>query len=158
MCNCSRRAVFALVPFTALALSGCMKQSEGPEEIHYGREVCAMCGMIISDPHFAAEIRGGANADLVKFDDIGDAVNWLKVKGWTDAEVKEFWVMDYAEGKTWLDARKSYYLGGVMSPMNYGFAAVGTAQEGALSFAEMQKRALARGLSSRCIQPDEDNA
>lgn len=158
MCSCTRRTALTFLPATALVLSGCMKQTEGTEEIHYGREPCAMCGMIISDPHFASEIRGGAKAELVKFDDVGDAVNWLKVKNWSDDDLMEFWVMDSNDGKTWLDARKAFYMTGAMSPMNYGFAAVAVAQDGAISFAEMQKRALARGLSSRCITPKEKNA
>lgn len=153
MCMCNRRSVLTMMPFTVLALSGCMKQLEGPEEIRYGREACAMCGMIISDPHFASEVRGGPDAALVKFDDIGDAVNWIKGKDWTDGDVKEFWVMDSADGKSWLDARTSFYLTGAMSPMNYGFAAIREAREGAVSFAEMKRLSLARGLSSLCIEP-----
>lgn len=158
MCNCNRRSVFLGLPATALFLAGCMKQTEGTEEIHYGREPCAMCGMIISDPHFASEIRGGPQSALAKFDDVGDAVNWLAMSKWTEVETREFWVMNSEDGQTWLDARTAFYLTGTPSPMGYGFSAVSTARAGALSFAEMQKKALARGLTSRCPPAGENAA
>ena len=75
-----RRAMIALLAATPF-VAGCMPQDEGPEEIRWGRETCAICGMIISDPRFGAEVRGGAERDLLKFDDIGEhdePVLWIK--------------------------------------------------------------------------------
>lgn len=146
MCCCNRRIVVSGLLAMPFGLAGCRKQTEGPETIHYGREVCAMCGMIISDPHFAAEIRGGPYAELVKFDDVGDAVNWLEKQAWRDSGLLEFWVMDSDNGKDWLDARKAYYQPGAVSPMNYGFAALAMPRDRAVDFSNMSKAALAKVL------------
>jgi len=147
----SRRIVlFSLAAVLTAPLAAC-KPKSGPEPIHYDREVCEMCNMIISDPRFAAEIRA-PDGSLHKFDDIGDAVHWLIRQDWGKAgkAPKEFWVMDMNDGKTWLDARKAWYVPGKTTPMDYGFGAVPEKVPGALGFAEMKKKVIARGLSSRC--------
>ena len=156
MCHdCNRRRALVLLAALPLAVAGCRKQNEGPEEIHYAREVCAMCGMIISDPRYAAEIRGGPDRALVKFDDIGDAVNWLDMQSWRNDPAIEFWVMDSDTGTEWLDARTAFYMPGTVSPMDYGFAAVKQKTDKTVDFAAMSKTALARGMAGRCA-PEED--
>lgn len=129
----------------AVTLSGCSKQASGTEEIHYGRETCAKCGMVISDAHFAAEIRGGPDNQLAKFDDVGCAVNWLGGKSWHAETTTEFWVMDGETGQTWLKAREAWYTPGAMSPMNYGFLAHPQTRTGAVDYAAMQASALSKG-------------
>jgi hypothetical protein len=157
MCTLNRRDVLALLP-ASLALAGCMKETAGTETIHYGRETCAMCGMVISDAHYAAEIRGGADLALSKFDDLGCAVQWLQAVRWKEGELKEFWVMDSEDGTTWLDARAAHYVPGVITPMDYGFAALRLEKPGTVSFTTMQKAVIAMGLSSRCPPPPDGDA
>lgn len=123
-----------------LALTACEKD-KGPVAIKYGRETCEMCGMIISEPRYAAEVRVVADNKTHKFDDIGDAVNWLELQGVGLLGAKEIWVMDGDNGKTWLDARRAFYRRG-RSPMNYNFAAVAAPREGAVDFMTMRKQAL----------------
>lgn len=158
MCTCSRRSFLGMALVAQMALSACTRQTEGPEEIRYGREACTMCGMIISDPRFAAEIRGGPDRALVKFDDMGDAVNWLEMQAWRNESLLEFWVMDSDNGKDWLDARNSHYLTGQISPMDYGYAAVKDARTGTVSYEVMRKAALERGITSRCPPGTEQPA
>lgn len=153
----NRRQMIALLAAAPL-LAACKPQTEGPEPIRWGRETCEICGMIISEPNFAAEVRGGPDRRLVKFDDIGDAVHWLEEQGWKDAADVEFWVMDYdsgMKGDAWLDARKAYYRAGVVSPMDYGFAAVAYPASDTIDFAAMRLAVLARGLTWRCHPGDE---
>jgi hypothetical protein len=138
-----RRAFFGGA--LALGVAGCSKQSEGTEEIHYGRETCAKCGMVISDGHFAAEIRGGADRALAKFDDVGCAVNWLEGQSWRDATATDFWVMDGDTGTQWLKAREAWYMPGAMSPMNYGFLASKDQRATAVDYPAMKASALAKG-------------
>ena len=145
-----RRAMIALLAATPF-VAGCMPQDEGPEEIRWGRETCAICGMIISDPRFGAEVRGGPERALAKFDDIGDAVHWLAMQDWAEAPETEIWVRDYETGSRWLDARASRYVGGVVSPMDYGFGAVEASGPETLSFTEMRTAVMEIGLSSRCL-------
>lgn len=129
----------------AAGLAGCSKDSEGPEDIHYGREACTKCGMVISDPHFAAEIRGGPDRHLVKFDDAGCAVNWLEKQAWRADTTTDFWVMDAEKGLSWLKAREAWYMPGAMSPMNYGYSAHLKKQDQTVDFATMKAAALSRG-------------
>lgn len=146
----NRRAVIALFAATPF-VAACKPQKEGPEEVRWGREVCVICGMIISDPRFAAELRGGPDRDLVKFDDIGDAVHWLGEQSWAQDPDIEFWVRDYETGTRWIDARDARYVSGVVSPMDYGFGAVESSGPDTLSFADMKAEVLKIGLTSRCL-------
>ncbi len=150
-----RLLAVAGLPALAPLLAGC-KERKGPEAIHYDRDVCEICNMIISDPRFAVQMRD-PKGRVHKFDDIGDAIHWLHRQDWFKAgrKPKEFWVMNMKDGKTWLDARRAYYLPGQVTPMDYGFGAVPEKEPGAVPFAEMEKRVIARGLSSRCTVPDE---
>ena len=80
----ARRHFLALSGGLLLApLAGCGKQGHWPEgmaEIKWDRDTCARCNMVISDPRFAAEMRGGEKGAVFKFDDIGCLVFWLRDK------------------------------------------------------------------------------
>jgi copper chaperone NosL len=155
MCRCRlHRRTFLGIIAAAPLLAACKPQKEGPEDIRWGRETCAICGMIISDPRYAAEIRGGPDRTLVKFDDIGDAVHWLSVQDWADSP-DEFWVRDSNTGEDWLDARRAFYHPDTISPMDYGYAAVPTQEPGAVTFEQMKAGVMAKGLSSRCLPIEE---
>ena len=144
---------------TVLFLGGCFGEPDtGPVEIRYGREVGEFCKMIISDPRYAAELRKAKGEKVYKFDDIGDAIHWLKQVKWKETGEMEFWVRDMKTGKKWLDARKVYYLGGQHTPMEYGFGAFEQKKKGTISFAEMRKKVIAAGATSRCDTSDHPNA
>ena len=147
-----RAAQLLCALFAALLLSGCWGEPDtGPVEIKYGRDSCDFCRMIISDPRYAAQIRGGPRHKAYKFDDIGDAMHFLKMQDWKDDPKLEIWVMDVDAGKTWLDARKANYVQGMKSPMNYGFGAVAEARDGTISYEEMRKTVLNSVATSRCL-------
>jgi len=146
------RLAILLVGFFTLA--GCWEPKTGPEDIRIDREACEICRMIISDPRFAAEIRGGPKHRIFKFDDIGDAIHWLEAQSWKDDADTEIWVMSVKDGKTWLDARKAWYLPDQISPMDYNFGAVAEKQDKSLNWTQMKKAVIKHGLSSRCTSPD----
>lgn len=151
-CHAPNRRTVLMLLAAAPLVAGCKPQSEGPEPIRWGREFCEVCGMIISEPQFASEIRG-PDRKLHKFDDIGDAVNWLDLQTWRDDPGIEFWVMDYESGRAgnqWIDARQAHYRAGVISPMDYGFAAFRLTASDTCNYATMREAALQRGLTSRC--------
>lgn len=149
----NRRAMIALLAVTPFVVA-CKPTREGPEEVRWGRETCAICGMIISDPRFGAEVRGGPDKELVKFDDIGDALHWWREQPWCQEPDVEIWVRDYETGSRWLDAREVRYVMGVVSPMDYGFAAVERSGPDTLSFDEMYAEVVKIGLTSRCLHTD----
>ncbi|MEW5964240.1 MAG: protein NosL [Pseudomonadota bacterium] len=141
-----------LVLVLALVLAACTSDPPtGPVEIRYGRDTCDLCHMIISDPRFASQIRGGPGHKAYKFDDIGDALLFLARQPWKDDANVEIWVMDVDTGKTWLDARKAFYLPGMASPMAHGFGAVPDQRPGTVPFEEMRSRAAKRAARAYCL-------
>lgn len=89
-------------------------------EISYGKDVCDQCGMIISEPRFAASYitrQGEAH----RFDDIGDM---LVYNARRREDVAVFWVHDY-ETEEWLRAENAYFVldKGYITPMGHGLIA-----------------------------------
>ena len=144
--------ILLILPFM---LFGCNEHEHGPGEVHYDREVCERCRMIISDPHFVAQVRDLDNK-LWKFDDIGDAVTWLNAKPWANDPKVEIWVMDHSNGKDWLAARTAQYVPGLMSPMAFGFGAYKTQKENSMDFKSMLEKVLDSKISINCdpINPE----
>ncbi|MFZ2973945.1 MAG: hypothetical protein WA049_15020 [Ferribacterium limneticum] len=143
-----------LTPLTA-ALSGCRSKGSWPEgmaEIKWDRDTCVRCSMVISDRRFAAEMRGGPNNTVFKFDDPGCLAFWLKEKAdkypWmADAETR-MWVADFSsksrEEMTWLAPHRAHFITKT-SPMGYNFAAVSMPMPGSLDFTDMRQHTLAKG-------------
>lgn len=124
--------------------TACGAPDDGPGPIKLGRDSCEFCGMIISEIRYAAEIRGGANNRLYKFDDIGCAVHFTQRNGWAAEPTAKFWVMSHQDGTTWLEAQKAAYRGGLPTPMDYGFAAVPAGTPDTVPFEAMKAGALNR--------------
>lgn len=148
---------FLALFMTLVAVGACSDDPPtGPVQIHYGRDTCDFCGMIISDPRFASQIRGGPGHKAYKFDDIGDALLFLERQPWKDEADVEFWVMDVDAGKTWLDARKAQYLGGMQSPMAHGFGALAAPRDGSVDFETMRQKAAKRAADVYCLPEKRD--
>jgi len=118
------RSIVALVGLLSLIPSCLPGQGQlQPPEIRYGRDTCAYCGMIISDPRFAAAA-AAADGTMTLFDDIGDLLAYRKENqpSWV-----AIWVHDY-ETQEWLSAEEAWYLlaPGIRSPMGWGLAAFTT--------------------------------
>ncbi len=138
-----RLRLFALaaIPF----LPACSREAgHGPAEVHWDRDACTRCGMVVSDRHYVAQVRGGPKREAFRFDDIGCALFWLKEQPWAAAPDTEIWVADLRSGE-WLDAKRAHYLGGKTTPMSYGFGAVAKAEAGSIDFDAMKAAILARG-------------
>jgi copper chaperone NosL len=120
-----------------LILSGCSSGPDsGPEEVKWDRDNCQRCRMVLSDPHYAAEIRyfpEGKHSKVAKFDDIGCAVLWLEEQPWSKQIKSEIWVADYLN-KNWIDARTAFYVRTKSSPMEYALGAQSKASTDSVSF------------------------
>ncbi|MBT3238320.1 MAG: protein NosL [Rhodospirillaceae bacterium] len=130
----------AVLVAVGIWMSGLLKPAKGPENVHWDRDVCELCRMMVSDAGFAAEVRGGSKNKLYKFDDIGCAINWLNEQSWADAPETEIWIADDKSSRDqliWLDARAVHYTTGKITPMNYGLGTSVTPEEGAMSFEQM---------------------
>ena len=123
---------------TVLLMEGCSGEPvTGPVETKWDRDTCERCRMVLSDPHFAAQIRyypeGKKRPVVEKFDDIGCAVLWLQDKPWKDDGRTEFWVADHRT-KKWIDAINATYVYKKTTPMEYGLGAQPEAIAGGISF------------------------
>ncbi|MDJ0924937.1 MAG: nitrous oxide reductase accessory protein NosL [Acidimicrobiia bacterium] len=109
------------------AAAGCSDQAEadGPPEIHYGRDICIECNMIISEPRFAAAYRleGG---DAKSFDGVGEMVKHGRRTGDFD-RVTFAWVHDF-NTEDWILVEEAFFVTGksVVTPMGHGIVAFST--------------------------------
>lgn len=110
-----------LVLLASLPVFACRQRGAStPPEIRYGRDICAECGMIVSDPRFAAAA-APPNGDPVVFDDIGCLLRYREKR---QPQWVAVWVHDY-ETEAWVEAQAAQYLvsPAIRSPMGYGIAA-----------------------------------
>lgn len=82
-------AIVAAIVLVVLLLG--RDSSTGPEPIAYGRDACARCRMIISQPGYAAELRH-ASGNITKYDDIGCLLEAMLAG---HAEMPGAWVEDH---------------------------------------------------------------
>jgi hypothetical protein len=145
------RLRFEFIPavVVALLLVGCGQRSKtGPGEIHWDRETCERCQMVISERRHAVQIRKLGAPRTHAFDDLGCALLWLEDQGLLAGgeEGPEVWIMDSTAGD-WIDARESQFESGVTTPMAYGF---GLADHGIpLEEVQVQVRKTEQGRRSR---------
>jgi copper chaperone NosL len=121
-----------------MVLGGCIQgEAEAkPPEIHFGEDLCAACGMVISDPRFASALAWEVETnryESLAFDDVGDMASFIRDNA--DRNITDYWVHDY-ESEEWVDATVAWYVISpqIQSPMMHGVAAFAT-EEAALTFA-----------------------
>ena len=143
-----------LLAAVTLLLAGCSDEpATGPVPIKYGRDTCDFCRMVISDPRHAAQIRGGPGHKAYKYDDLGEGLLHLARQSWKDDADVEIWVMDMTTGKTWLEARKAFYVPVRQSPMGFNYGAIAEPKPGALSFEEFRKTSAKSAAAAFCATP-----
>jgi copper chaperone NosL len=117
----------------ALAASvACGVRADGPPEIDVDRTACSHCGMLISEPAYAAAYRA-PGADPRVFDDIRCLLEAAQKEPRADA--LRFWFHDAATA-VWIDGEAAAFVGSrtLRTPMGGGWIAYRdrtAAQEGA---------------------------
>ena len=109
--------------FLTLSFSGCEKKSTtAVAEVHWDRDMCARCVMVVSDRVNTVQVRHPDTGKTYMFDDLGCTVLWFEEENiaWKDKAV--IWINDNKTGK-WINARTAFYDTGNITPMDYGFAA-----------------------------------
>jgi hypothetical protein len=125
-----RRGSLDVVAAAALlSVLACTQDGDGPARIVWDRDVCKACSMVISDRHFAAQVRGGPKQAVAKFDDLGCMMKWLDQQPWADEPATKVWVARQSDGE-WLDGRTARYVAGRTSPMGFNFGAADPGVEG----------------------------
>jgi len=118
--------LFFLLLSLALVLvnfSGCEKKSNTDvRPVHYDRDMCARCAMVVSDRHNTTQAINPKTHKVHMFDDIGCMVLWFDEENipWKDDAI--IWITDVDTGE-WIDARKAFYDTENITPMAYGFSA-----------------------------------
>ena len=133
----SRRA--ALVAWLALAALACGPH-EGPQPIVWDREPCAHCRMLISEPHFAAQLETDSG-EVLSFDDPGCLLAALEARA---LRPRVLWFHHIREDR-WLDGAHVAFEPGAKSPMGFGLGAVDAGTAGSLSLDEARQRVAAQG-------------
>lgn len=123
-----------------LTLAACGGGADGPPAIEVDRSACAHCGMLISEPRFAAAYRSASDEARV-FDDIGCLLN--SISRGADLSRTRFWFhdMDTAE---WIDGERAVFVRSahVRTPMAGGYVAYGGKEAAERGAAEHQGRVI----------------
>lgn len=131
-------------------LSACEKKDPlGPQEIHWDRDQCDRCKMVISERNFVAQVINKQTQKAYKFDDIGCVPLWFKEENISWKENAIIYVADM-HTKAWLDARTAQYTTENITPMAYGFGAHSPKEKiedgkEVVNFEELTRRVLKKG-------------
>lgn len=114
---------YVLSALLLLGTAACGVRAAGPPAIEVDRSGCSHCGMLVSEPVYAAAYRvAGGEARI--FDDIGCMAAALRKEKQADRRV---WVHDFETGG-WIDGDRAVYVhaGSFHTPMGGGFIALRT--------------------------------
>lgn len=103
--------------------SGCERKSVSDvAEVHWDRDMCARCVMVVSDRKNTVQVREPMSGRKYMFDDIGCAALWFEDEKieWKDSAI--IWITDVSTGE-WINARTALYDTQNVTPMAYGFSA-----------------------------------
>ena len=90
---------------TAVWIAACATRADGPPEIVMDRSACSQCGMLISEPVYAAALRTPDGRGRV-FDDIGCLLRAVREDSIENAK---FWFHDAGDGH-WVDGTVAVFV------------------------------------------------
>jgi len=125
----NRRASFILAITLLTFASACQRRvATGPPELRLGRDMCAHCGMMISDDRYAGSLLVDRDIDPLLFDDIGCMLDYEREHA-PETRFTARFVRDY-HARRWLDSGAAHYLCAdrdrLVTPMGSGIVAFGT--------------------------------
>jgi len=114
---------FSLILLLIILLLGCEKKiTTKLHDVHWDRDMCARCAMVVSDRKHTLQAINPKDGKSYMFDDIGCAILWFhdeKIEWEKDAVL---WITDAKTGE-WIDAKTAFYTTQNVTPMAYGFMA-----------------------------------
>lgn len=125
----SIKSDFRVAPLLALFFLSSCSTSE-PAPIRLGKDECANCKMILTDPKFGAEIITKTNK-VYKFDDVNCLNNYIKGNEKISSQVNLIYIVDYAQEGNFILANQAIYLQTeeLKSPMGGAIAAFSTKED-----------------------------
>lgn len=117
------RVVYAFVAFVMVLLfAGCGEENKGgASKIHWDRDMCDRCAMVLSDRKNSTQLRDPHTNRVRKFDDIGCMVLWFDEEGVEYKDSVKIYTTDAKSGE-WIDARSAFYTTQNITPMAFGFS------------------------------------
>ena len=112
-----------IIGLMALSFSACEKKDNSAiAKVHWDRDMCARCVMVVSDRHNTTQVRDPQSGKKYMFDDIGCMALWFEEEKieWRQSAI--VWITDVNTGE-WIDAKKAFYDTQNITPMAYGFSA-----------------------------------
>jgi copper chaperone NosL len=108
---------------TLVVVTGCAAAADGPPAIAIDRTACSHCGMLISEPVFAAAYQTAGSEPRV-FDDIGCLIAAARAEG---SGSRRFWFHDSAD-RAWMDGEGAAFVASsrIQTPMAGGILAYRT--------------------------------
>lgn len=125
-----------MTPLLLLAFA-CARDPNAPPRIQYDHEACDHCGMLISDPAFAAALTT-PDAVTFSFDDPGCLFSYVVAH---PAKYTHLW---FSDGTTWYNEATVAFVTGATTPMGSGLQAVPAGTPGAISVGEASNRVVGR--------------
>lgn len=112
-----------LLSLFALLFLGCEeKVAGGPAKIHWDRDMCDRCVMVLSDRKNTLQLQNPTTKKVHKFDDIGCLVLWFEEEKIDFKDSVKIWITDAITGE-WIDARSAFYSSENVTPMAFGYSA-----------------------------------
>jgi len=113
---------FSFLVFLLIFL-GCEKKIVTElHDVHWDRDMCERCAMVVSDRKHTAQVINPINGRSYMFDDIGCWVLWVQEDQISWEKEAIIWITDGNTGE-WINARTAFYNTENITPMAYGFMA-----------------------------------
>ena len=116
---------------TMLLLLACSRNIEDPPDIAWDHAACAECGMLVSDPAYAAALVE-KNGTLLPFDDPGCMFKYILEH---HPSLHAMWFHDGAHDR-WMREGEAAFTTGHVSPMGSGLMPVPVGTTGAIGVGE----------------------
>ena len=129
-----------------LFLVGCGEEAQ--KQVHWDRDMCERCKMVISDRHHTVKMHIPNSQKYYVFDDVGCFILWQQRAHEPWGDQAEVWVNDAKSG-AWINLRQAKFTAHNLTPMGYGFSAYAVGSEPktdeVIDYAEVKKRVIAVG-------------
>lgn len=119
-----RERARGLLLLLALAAAPGCERAVGPAPVAWDRTRCQRCGMLVSDPGYAAQLRR-SDGSVEVFDDPGCLLLTLGAGAGEGSPALWF---HHAREERWLAGDAVAFVAAPHTPMGYGLAAVGAAE------------------------------
>jgi len=118
-----KRFNFFILLLVIAIFSGCEKKIVTDlHKVHWDRDMCERCVMVVSDRKHSAQVINPATGKSYMFDDIGCWILWAQENKieWESQAI--IWITD-GNSEEWIDARTAFYDNKNITSMAHGFRA-----------------------------------